>query len=77
LALREDHDPRAFENKVLKRIFLPQRGIEESWRKLSDGEFHNLHASQNIIGVNRSRRMKWETRAACMRQMMESYKILA
>jgi hypothetical protein len=38
LALREEHRPRVFENRVLRRIYGPKRHkVTEEWRRL-----HNL-----------------------------------
>jgi hypothetical protein len=34
LTLREEHRPRVFENRVLRRIFGPKREEDGSWRKL-------------------------------------------
>jgi hypothetical protein len=43
LTLREKHRLRVFENRVLRRIFGPKRDkVTEEWRKLHDGELHNL-----------------------------------
>jgi hypothetical protein len=32
LTLREEHRPRVFENRVLRRIFGPKREVDGSWR---------------------------------------------
>jgi hypothetical protein len=49
-----------FEDMVLRRIFGPKRKeVKGIWRKLNNGELHNLHSSLNIIRVIKSRRMKW------------------
>jgi hypothetical protein len=49
-----------FENRVLRRIFGPKRdGATRGWRKLHNEELHNLYYSPNIIGVIKSRRMRW------------------
>jgi hypothetical protein len=46
LTLREEHRLRAFENRVLKRIFGPKRDeVTGEWRKLHSGELHNLYSS--------------------------------
>jgi hypothetical protein len=45
---------------VLTRIFGPKR--EEGigcWRKLNNGELYNLYFSPNIIGMIKSRSMRW------------------
>jgi hypothetical protein len=76
-ALSEEHDLRVFENRVLRRIFWPKREVRESCTKFPDDRFNNLYASQNSIGVNKSKTIKWAGRVACMRQMIDAYKILA
>jgi hypothetical protein len=52
--LKEEHKPRLFENRVLRRI-LGSKWVEVTGgrRKLHNGEHNNLHPSQN-----KSRRMK-------------------
>jgi hypothetical protein len=58
-----------FENRVLRRIFGPQREeVVGGWRRL-----HNLYASPNIIRV----RMRWVGHVVCMRVMRNAYKVLA
>jgi hypothetical protein len=48
--LREEHRLRVFENRVLRRIFGPKRDeVTGDWRKLHNGEFHNLYSSSDII----------------------------
>jgi hypothetical protein len=49
-----------FENRVLRRIFGPKRDeVTGEWRKLLNGELHNLCSSPDIIGQIKSRRMRW------------------
>jgi hypothetical protein len=60
LTLREEHKVTVFENRVLRRVFRPQR--EEGagdWRRLHNEKLHNLYASENSIRVIKSRRMRW------------------
>jgi len=59
LTLREEHRLRVFENRVLRKIFGPRREEDRSWRKLHNDELHNLYSSLNIVGVIKSRRMRW------------------
>jgi hypothetical protein len=43
-ALREEHRPRVFKNRVLKRIFGPKRDeVTGEWRKVHNGELHNVY----------------------------------
>jgi hypothetical protein len=59
LILREEHGPRVFENRVLRRIFVPKRDeVTGGWRKLHNEELHNLYSSLNIIRMIKSRRMR-------------------
>jgi hypothetical protein len=60
LSLTEEHRVRAFENRVLRRIFGP-KGDEMlgSWRKLYNEELHNLYCSPGLITMMKSRRMRW------------------
>jgi hypothetical protein len=59
LILREEHRPRVFENRVLRRIFGPKGDdVTEQWRKLHYGEHHNLYSLADIIRHIKSRRMR-------------------
>jgi hypothetical protein len=50
LTVREEHKLRMFENRVLRRIFGPQRdGVTGGWRKLHNEELHNLYSLSSII----------------------------
>jgi hypothetical protein len=49
--LREEHSPRVFENKVLRRIFVHKREEDGSWRKLHNDELHRLYSSLSIVRV--------------------------
>jgi hypothetical protein len=60
LTLREEHRLRVFENRVLRRIFGPNRDeVMGDWRNLHNEDLHNLYFSSNIITVINSRRMRW------------------
>jgi hypothetical protein len=50
LILREECRLRAFENRVLRKIFEPKRDeVTGGWRKLHNEELHNLYSSPSII----------------------------
>jgi hypothetical protein len=52
LIVREEHKLRAFENRVLRRIFGPKRDrVTGGWRTLHNEEHHNLYSSPSIIRI--------------------------
>jgi hypothetical protein len=56
--LRVEHRLKVSENRVLRRIFRPNKvEVTGGWRRLHNEELHNLYASQNIIRVIKSRRI--------------------
>jgi len=61
LTLREERRLQVFENRMLRRIFGPQRDqITGEWRKLHKEELNYLYSSPNIIRMIKSIRMRWE-----------------
>jgi hypothetical protein len=57
LILKEEHRLRVFENRVLRKVFGPKKGvILGGWRKLHNEELCNFI---NIIRMIKSRRMRW------------------
>jgi hypothetical protein len=56
--LGEEHTLRVFENRVLRKIFGPEREEHGSWRKYHD-ELHSLYSLPNIVRVIKSMRMRW------------------
>jgi hypothetical protein len=77
LTLREEQRLRVFENRVLRRIFRPKRDeATGEWRRLHNEELNDLYSSPNIIGVIKSRRMKWAGHVAGMGEKRQAYRIL-
>jgi hypothetical protein len=77
LTLREAHRLKVFENRVLRRIFGPKRDeVTGEWRKLHNGELHNLYSPPDIIRQIKSRRMGWAGHAAHMREERNMYRVL-
>jgi hypothetical protein len=67
LTLRKEQRLRVFENKVLRRIFGPQKDeVTGEWRRLHNEELNNLYSSPNIIRVIKLRRMRWAGHVARM-----------
>jgi len=60
---------RVFENRVLRRIFVPKRDkVTREWRKLRYEELNDLYSSPIIVRVVKSRRVRWVGHIACMRR---------
>ena len=75
--LREEHRLRAFENRVLRRIFGPKRDdVTGEWRKLYNVELDDLYCSPNIVQVIKSRRMRWAGHVARMGKGRGMYHVL-
>jgi hypothetical protein len=65
--LREERRLRAFENRVLRRVFGPKRDeATGEWRKLHYKELNDLYSLPNIVWVVKSRRMRWAGHVARM-----------
>jgi hypothetical protein len=70
--LKEEHRLRVFENRVLRIVGPKREKVIEGWRKLYN-EFHNLYSSPNIIGLFKSRRMKWAGYVTQLGEMRRPY----
>jgi hypothetical protein len=77
LTLREEHRLRAFENRVLRRIFGPKRDkVTGEWRKFHNEELRDLHSSPSIITKIKSRMMRWAGHVAQMDEKRNTYRLL-
>jgi hypothetical protein len=66
-----------FENRVLRRIFGPERDeVTGGWRKLHNEKLRDLHSLPSIIRMTKSRRMRWAEHVAQMREKRNMYKLL-
>jgi hypothetical protein len=72
--LEEEYRMSIFENRVLRRIFGPEREEDGLWRKLHNDELHSLYSSPNIVRVIKSRRMSWVGHVACTGRVV--YRVL-
>jgi hypothetical protein len=76
LTLKEEQRLRAFQNRVLRRLFGPKRDeVTGEWRRLHNEELIDLYSSPNIIRVNKSRRMRWTGHVARMGEKRGAYRI--
>jgi hypothetical protein len=59
ITLRENHRLRVFENRVLRRIYGPNREeVAGGWRRLHNEVLHNLYTLLNIIKMMKLRRIR-------------------
>jgi len=66
LTFREEHRPRVFENRVLRRILGPKMDeVTGEWRKLHSEKLNDFSSPNNIL-VMKLRRMRWVIRVARM-----------
>jgi hypothetical protein len=66
-----------FENRVVRRIFVPKRDeMTGEWRKLHNEEFRDLYSSPSIIRIIKSRRMRCAGHSARMGEKRNSYRLL-
>jgi hypothetical protein len=77
LTLREECRLRFFENRVLRRIFGPNRDeVTGKWRRLHNKKLYALYSSPNIIRVFKSRRLRWAGHVARMGERRGAYRAL-
>jgi hypothetical protein len=67
VTLREEHRLRVFGNRD---------EVTGEWRKLHNGELHNLYSSPDIIRQIKSRRMRWAGHVARMGEGRNVYRVL-
>jgi hypothetical protein len=66
-----------FENRVLRRIFGPNRGdVTGEWTELRNEELHNLYSSPNMIRQIKSRTERWAGHVARMGEERKVYRVL-
>jgi hypothetical protein len=66
-----------FENRVLKRIFVPKRDeVTVDWRKLHNEELRDSYSSPSIIRIIKLTRMKWEGHVARKGEKRNAYRLL-
>jgi hypothetical protein len=77
LVLREECRVRVFEKSALGRIFGPKRDeVTEERRRLHNEKLYALYSSPDIIGVMKSRRLKWAGHVAHFRESKGTYRVL-
>jgi len=73
----EERKLRMFEKMVVRRMFGPRRDeVTGEWRRSHNKELNDLYCSPNIVGVIKSRRMRWVGHVACMGEERGAYRVL-
>ena len=66
-----------FENRVLRRLFEPEKDeVTGEWRKLHYEELNDLYPSPSIVGLIKSIRMRWAGNVARMGERRGVYSVL-
>jgi len=66
-----------FENRVLRRLFGPERDeVTGEWRKLHNEELSDLYSIPNIVRVVKSRRMRLAGHVGCMGEGRGVHRVL-
>jgi len=77
LTLREERRLRVFDNRVLRRIFVPSRDeVTGELRKVYNEELNDVYCSLNIVRVTKSRRMRLARHVALMGERKSVYRVL-
>ena len=77
LTWREERRRRVFENRVLRRVFVPKRDeVTGEWRKLHNEEFRDRYSLPDIVRVVKSRRMRWAWHVGRMREGRAVHRVL-
>ena len=77
LTLREERRLRVFENRVLRRVFVPKRDeVTGEWRKLHNEELNDLYSLPSIVRVVKLRRMRWAGHVARMGEDRGVHRVL-
>ena len=77
LTLTEERRLRVFENRVLRRKFVPKWDeLTGEWRKMHNEEPTDLCSSPNIFWVTKSRRLRWLGHVTHMGESKGIYRVL-
>ena len=77
LTLKEDCRLRVFENRILRRIFRPERNENGEWRRLQNEGLNSLHRSANIVRVIKARLFRWAGHVGRMEEARNAFEVLS
>jgi hypothetical protein len=77
IIFREERMLRAFEKRVLRRVFGPKRDeVTGEWRKLHSEELNDRYSLRNNVRVVKSRTMRWAGHVARMGEERGAHRLL-
>jgi hypothetical protein len=77
VTFKEGHRLRVFKNRVLRKIFGPKRDeVAGEWIRLHNEELYYLFSLPNIIGVFKSRMMRWAEHVASVGERRGAFKVM-
>jgi hypothetical protein len=77
MGVKECERLRVFENRVLKTVLqLKKKEVTGGCRKLHNEELHILYPLPSMIGMIKSRRMRWVRHVARMTEKRNGYRLL-
>jgi hypothetical protein len=69
----EERRLRVFENRILRRVFVPKGDENGKWRRLHNEVLHSLYRLPNIVKVIKSRSLRWAGHLARMLSNFNRY----
>ena len=60
----------AFKNRILRQIFGPMRDANGEWIRLLNDHINSSFRSPNILGVIKSRRLRWAGHVVRMKEIL-------
>jgi len=77
LTFKEGHILWFFDSRVVVKAFRPKGvGVTREWKRLRNEKLYDLHSSQIIIRMIKSRSMRWAERVALMEERKGVYRVL-
>ena len=77
LTLREEHKLRVFEDRVLTKMFGPERNeVTGGCRKLQNEKLNDLYCSPSAIRLIRSKRTRWVGQVTHLGERRNKYRVL-
>ena len=74
--LKGGKQAKIYENRILRRIFMPKRDEKGEWRRGHNEKLHSLWHSPNLVRVIKSRILRWTGHIARLEESSSTIKFL-